>query len=138
MRWPFKEDPSEPSGIPRPFVPVRLAGLSETAFLSLVDSGSLGNRFGRWVADTVGLDLGGAEESRLGLGGFHTTALTVPVELRLGEAVWHAPVSFCDPWPIGFQILGQEGFFRFFRVTFDASSYWLDCAPHGESPGVRA
>ena len=131
MRWPFKEDPSEPAGVPRPFVPVRLAGLSETAFLGLVDSGSPHNRFGKWVADAVGLDLGSAEESRLGLGGFQTTALTVPVELQLGEAVWQAPVSFCDPWPIGFQILGQEGFFRFFHLVFQAGSYWLECSLDG-------
>ncbi len=131
MQWAFKEDPSEPAAAPRPFVPVRLAGLSGTAFLSLVDSGSLHNRFGKWVADAVGLDLADAEETRLGLGGFETTALTVPVELRLGDALWHAPVSFCDPWPLGFQILGQEGFFRFFCVTFRVGSYSLECSLGG-------
>ncbi|MGH8898661.1 MAG: hypothetical protein ACRDZ4_16995 [Egibacteraceae bacterium] len=130
-RWSFLEDPI--AGVPRPFVPVTLEGLSDTAFLCLLDSGSLRNRFGRWVAEAVGVDLTDGTESRLGLGGFQTTAVTVPVELRLGDAVWQAPVSFCDPWPLGFQILGQEGFFRFFRVAFRAAAYSaaysMDCAP---------
>lgn len=126
-RWPFFEDPT--SGVPRPFVPVMLEGLSDTAFLCLLDSGSLHNRFGRWVAEAVGVDLADGIESRLGFGGFQTTAVTVPVELRLGDAVWQAPVSFCDPWPLGFQILGQEGCFRFFRVAFRAAAYSVECTP---------
>ncbi len=58
IRWLFKEDPNDTGGICRPFVPVSLEGLSQTAFLCPVDSGSPHNRFGRWVAKPVG-DLSG-------------------------------------------------------------------------------
>jgi hypothetical protein len=36
---------------------------------------------------------------------------------------------FCDPWPWGFQLLGQEGFFRYFRVCFDAADLSMTLEP---------
>ncbi|MPZ86664.1 MAG: hypothetical protein GEU81_01060 [Nitriliruptorales bacterium] len=93
----------------------------------LVDSGALHNRFGRVLADVAGIDLSDGERERFGVGGFLTEAATVPVRLQLGEAVWQAPVSFCDPWPLDFQILGQEGFLRFFRTTLCAAEGWVEC-----------
>jgi hypothetical protein len=52
--------------------------------------------------------------------------MTVPVDLQIMDAHWHAAVSFCDPWPFGFGLLGQESFFRFFETTFRASQHSLE------------
>jgi hypothetical protein len=45
---------------------------------------------------------------------------------------YDAPISFCDPWPLAFNLLGQEGFLRFFRVTLCAKEFWLDVEPESE------
>ncbi|MDQ2826674.1 MAG: retropepsin-like domain-containing protein [Actinomycetota bacterium] len=89
--------------------------------LSLVDSGSLHNRFALWVAETAGIDLSRASVERIAVGGTVTQARTVITALQLGEFTWEAPVSFCDLWPFDFQLLGQLGFLRWFRMEMDAA-----------------
>ena len=63
---------------------------------------------------------------RVALGGFRTEARTVSVRLTVGDVTWEAPVAFCEPWPLSFHLLGQEGFFRWFRVTVRAARYTID------------
>lgn len=128
MRFSFLELPGDPAGYPRPVVPVAVEG-STTYQQCLIDTGALHNRFARWLAEAVGLDLTDGRTSRIALGGTLTDGVTVPVRLAIGDAAWQAPVTFCDPWPAPFQLLGQEGFLRFFRVTIRAASYTLDCDP---------
>jgi hypothetical protein len=48
---------------------------------------------------------------------------------RRGSRGSSSPVSFCDPWPFAFNLLGQEGFLRFFRLTICAAEGWLDVEP---------
>ncbi|MGH9278641.1 MAG: hypothetical protein ACRD12_11135 [Acidimicrobiales bacterium] len=98
--------------------------------LCLVDSGSLHNRFGRWVAEQVGVDLSGAEVDRIGVGGTVIEAATVTVTLQLGDFTWDGPVSFCDPWPFDFEILGQLGFLRWFQVVIDAADESIEITPN--------
>ncbi|HEV7723331.1 MAG TPA: hypothetical protein VGO60_18725, partial [Iamia sp.] len=73
------------------------------------------------MADFIGLDLDGIEPRAIGVGGQHLLARTVTVSLRLGDIQWEAPVSFCEPWPWPYQLLGQEGFFRWFDVVLRAA-----------------
>lgn len=112
----------------RPVVPITVEGMAPPQ-LCLLDSGSLRNRFASYLARAAGVDLTGAEEEVLGIGGIRTTARTVPVRLTLGDTTWEAPVSFCEPWPWAFQLLGQEGFFRWFEVALRASQYTIDVEP---------
>jgi hypothetical protein len=129
LRYPFKELPGPVGDYVRPAVPVVVEGLPRAPQLCLLDSGSLDNRFGRWVAEAAGIELADATEETLALGGFRAAARTVPVQLTLGGETWVAPVSFCEPWPLGFHLLGQEGFFRWFRVTIRAARYTVDITP---------
>lgn len=115
MNIPFKELPYADQPYLRPIIDVGLAG-QHMKVAALADTGSLHNRFGRWIADAIGLDLALGVPSRLAVAGVIAAAITLPVELELGDWTWTAPVSFCEPWPFGFQLLGQEGFFRFHRV----------------------
>ena len=128
MRFQFKELPGE-LGRERPVVPVALQSLPMAPQFALLDTGSLRNCFGSWLARTGGIDLSGADEETIALGGFRTLARTVPVGLSIGGFAWEAPVSFCDPWPLGFQVLGQEGFFRWFEVTIRAAELTIDLDP---------
>lgn len=130
MKLRFRALPGEHDVTPRPLISVGVEGIEHTAFDCLVDTGSLENRFGAWIADEAGLDLAGAQAVELGLGGRRIEARTVPVSLRLGQYEWEAPVSFCDPWPWGFGLLGQEGFLRWFRVVLEAADRSLEVTPH--------
>jgi hypothetical protein len=58
-----------------------------------------------------------------------THAYHARAALTVGETQYAAPVTFCDPWPFGFGLLGQEGFLRFFRVTICAAEWWLEVEP---------
>lgn len=136
MRLGFKELPGLPADYLRPVVPVRVDG-QHLLVAGLLDTGSLENRFGAWVAEALGLDLQDAESSDLAIGGMTTHARSIPVDLAIDGLAWRAPVSFCDPWPFGFHLLGQEGFFRFFHVSIHASSYQLDLERDaGEAEGT--
>lgn len=98
--------------------------------LCLVDTGTVGIRFGSHLAALAGVDLTEPlAEVDILTGGLRTTGRCVRVSLTVAGHRYDAPVWFCDPWPFGFGILGQEGFFRFFRVTFCAAEGWLECVP---------
>jgi hypothetical protein len=126
VRFAFKELPGTDRDYLRPALPILVEGLPRAPQLCLLDTGSLHNRFGLWVAEAAGIEVGAASEQSLALGGFRTRARTVPVRLAIGDWTWEAPVSFCDPWPLSFHLLGQEGFFRWFRVTIRAARYAID------------
>lgn len=129
MRFPFKEVPGRHGDYVRPVVPVVVEGIPKAPQACLVDTGSLHNRFARWVAEAAGIDLASAPEEVLQLGGVRTVARTVPVRLTLGGSAWDAPVSFCDPWPMAFHLLGQEGFLRWFKVGIRAATFTIDVEP---------
>jgi hypothetical protein len=129
MKFPFKELPGPNRDYLRPVVPVTVEGISRAPQLCLLDTGALHNRFGAWVADAAGIDLRGAEKERLAVGGFTTIARRADVQLTIGKTTWEASVWFCDPWPLAFHLLGQEGFFRWFDVRFRAARYEVEIRP---------
>ena len=128
MRFDFLELPGHTS-LPRPVVPVQVEDLEDARQLCLVDTGSTANRFGLWLADAVGIDLDGAPQSELAVGGAVMTAHHARADLTIAGFRYDAPVAFCDPWPFAFNLLGQEGFLRFFRVMICAREFWLDVEP---------
>jgi hypothetical protein len=120
---------ARPATICAPTVPVIVEGMSRAPQLCLLDTGALHNRFGAWVADAAGIDLASVEEARLALGGFTTLARCARVQLTLANLTWKAPVWFCDPWPLAFHLLGQEGFFRWFDVRMRGALYEITITP---------
>lgn len=130
MRFDFLELPGEANvALARPVVQVQVEDLEEAPQLCLVDTGSTANRFGAWVAEATGVDLSGAPETTVHVGGVTTVARHARADLTIAGVRYDAPVSFCDPWPFAFNLLGQEGFLRFFRVTLSAAEGWLDVEP---------
>jgi hypothetical protein len=129
VRFSFLELPGEDSTLARPVVPVHLEGLDEAPQLCLVDTGSTANRFGFWLAEAIGIDLADAPLSSIVVGGLSTTGWASRAQLTVAGHRYDAPVTFCDPWPFAFNLLGQEGFLRFFRITVCAAEYWLEIEP---------
>jgi hypothetical protein len=126
VRFEFLELPGEGSTLTRPVVPVQVEDLEEAPQICLVDTGSTTNRFGLWLARATGVDLAGAPESEVVVGGGRTRAFHARVDLTIAGVRYDAPVTFCDPWPYAFNLLGQEGFLRFFRVELCAAEGWLN------------
>jgi hypothetical protein len=126
VRFSFKELPGTFEDYVRPVVPVTVEGLTRAPQLCLVDTGALQNRFGAWVAEAAGIELVDRPTEMIAVGGFRTEARSARVRLGVGDLAWEANVSFCDPWPLAFHILGQEGFFRWFEVTIRAARYTID------------
>ena len=133
MRFQFLELPGAAMPLARPVVPVQVEDLKEAPQLCLVDSGATTNRFGAWLADAVGISLENAPEDEIAVGGVIATARHARANLTIAGIRYDAPVTFCDPWPFAFNLLGQEGFLRFFRVTLCAKELWLDVEPEGAS-----
>ena len=131
MRFGFAGLPGDPSGVARPVVRLGLVQSADFELACLIDTGTVHNRFGAWIADEAGIDLTGVPTQRLGIGGIVVEARTVAVGLRLQDFEWEAPVSFCSPWPFGYQLLGLEGFFRWFAVTIRAADLVVDIEPIG-------
>lgn len=114
----------------RPLVDVVIAGLEEAPQRCLVDTGAVGNRFDHGLALHAGVELNG-EPERLGLGGHQIECWTVTLPLKFNHWEWEAPVSFCKPWTTEFNLLGQEGFLRWFRLTMESVNRtmtfdWMD------------
>jgi hypothetical protein len=129
LRFEFAELPDEPLRLPRPLLPVQVEDLEDLPQRCLVDTGATTNRFGVWLADTVGIDLTGAVQEEVLVGGVRTIASHARANLTVAGVRYDAPVTFCDPWPFPFNLLGQEGFLRYFRVTLCAAEYWLEVEP---------
>ena len=130
MRFAFIElSEMLPAGLARPVVPVQIEDLDGAPQYCLVDTGSTTNRFGAWIADAAGVDLHGAPTETVAVGGLTTTAQHSRIAITVAGHRYDAPVTFCDPWPFAFGLLGQEGFLRFFRVTLCARDFWLDVDP---------
>ncbi len=133
MRFDFLELPGGGSTLLRPVVPVQVEDLDDAPQLCLVDTGATHNRFGAWLAEATGIDLSGAPESDLVIAGVLTKARHARTDLTIAGTRYDAPVTFCDPWPFGFNLLGQEGFLRFFRLEICAAESWLEVAPEASS-----
>ncbi len=133
MRFDFVEVPGEESMLVRPVVPVQIEDLEQAPQLCLVDTGATTNRFGAWLAEATGIDLSGAPESTVVVGGVTATARNARASLTVAGVRYDAPVSFCDPWPFAFNLLGQEGFLRFFRLTICAAEEWLEVEPEDKA-----
>ena len=121
MIAPFRGLPGVRETVPRPIIDVAIGHEVGLSVAALCDTGALHNRFAMWVADEIGLDVRSIEPEAIGVGGQHLLARTAIVALRIGEHRWEAPVSFCEPWPWSYQLLGQEGFYRWFEVTIRAA-----------------
>ena len=133
MRFQFLELPGASGTLVRPVVPVQVEDLEDAPQVCLVDTAATTNRFAAWLADAAGIDLADAPQERVVIGGVTTSARHARAALVIAETRYEAPITFCDPWPFACNLLGQEGFLRFFRVTICAKEYWLDVEPESWS-----
>jgi hypothetical protein len=117
----------------RPIVDVIVEGLDIAPQACLLDCGATAVRFGAHVAEFCGVDLTGAPQTQLAVGGAVVKALMAEVSLEIGDDsepfTWSAPVWFCDPWAPSFGLLGLTGFFDQFVVTIASHDEWFELTP---------
>jgi hypothetical protein len=135
VRFRFREVP-DPGAIKvgaRPIVDVVVDGLDIAPQACLLDSGATAIRFGAYVAELCGIDLSGAPETQLAVGGNIVKALMAEVHLFVEDEStsygWTAPVWFCEPWIPSFGLLGLTGFFDQFEVTIASYEEWVELKP---------
>jgi hypothetical protein len=114
--------PSGGGSYSRPLINVELDGLAEGPLACLADSGAIYNKFHSAFAEAAGISLLEPDEvCHFSAGGRSYSGRMVRVGLRVASLEWEAPVCFVDDWDQDFQVLGHEGFFRWFRVCFYAA-----------------
>ena len=116
----------------RPLIPVSIRNKGITvSYLALVDSGADFNVFHSDIASLLGVDLkmlknkipfGGIKKGNAQCKGY-----VASVELGIGKDFYdEAIVIFSDDISHnGYGILGQFGFFNYFKVIFDRSKYFF-------------
>lgn len=135
MRFAFREIPDPASGLvrPRPIIDLIVEGLDIAPQACLIDSGATAVRLGAHVSELCGIDLDGADERQLAVGGQLVTARMATITLRIGDGIddytWEAPVWFCEPWTPAFGLLGLTGFFDHFDVTISSYAERIELEP---------
>jgi hypothetical protein len=135
VRFRFREipEPGRDAVRPRPIVDVTVEGLEIAPQACLLDSGATAVRFGAYIAELCGVDLSGAQEQQIAVGGALVTARMAEVGLRVADAEeayeWTAPVWFCEPWVPAFGLLGLTGFFDHFEVTIATYDERIELTP---------
>ena len=110
---------------------VRLDGLP-TGIPCLVDSGAAANRFSAEIAEQLDIKREDAPLERFSAGAQTYSGWFTSVQLSVEEWTWEAPVFFAYDWQPSYQLLGLEGFFRFFTVCFHTVDdyFELELAEH--------
>jgi hypothetical protein len=86
----------------------------------LVDSGADLNIFDAEIAEVIGIELETGEESPFaGISGEKQTMYIHPVSITVGGWEYQTKAGFADLPSHAYGIVGQKGFFSFFRITFD-------------------
>lgn len=138
MKIPYLEKPVSPgfgeifpeiASVLKPLIPVviRYRDKKEKVF-ALVDSGADACLFPAGMAERLGIDIrAGARHDFMGIGASSTPFFFHEVEILLGQYQHKTKVGFSASQKIGAGgILGQQGFFNHFLITFDHKNKFIE------------
>lgn len=111
-------------GILRPVIPIEVLYHNRSVpYEVLVDSGADSCIFDAEIGELVGIDVeNGEPQSVAGITGVTETYYIHPVTLKVGGWPYNVKIGFLrNIARLGYGIVGQNGFFDIFIVTFD----WL-------------
>lgn len=117
------------AGFLRPVIPVEIIHGSEAIrYEVLVDSGADCNIVPAEIGELLGIDIERGKKDIVGGitgGGFPYFIHTVAI--RIGGYAYTVPMGFMPDMPsMGYGVVGQRGFFEFFKVTFDLQKAEID------------
>jgi len=103
-----------------PIIPVVIEGREKAIVHALVDSGATISLFHINIAEDIGIDLKDAEQVYLaGIGGYVKAYIKKQVKISVEElGSTMIPIAFTEYIASDVAILGRQGFFESFEITF--------------------
>ncbi|MEB3806174.1 MAG: retropepsin-like domain-containing protein [Desulfurococcales archaeon] len=103
-----------------PIIPVIVEGREKAVVYALVDSGATMSLFHTSIAEDIGIDLTDSEQEYLaGIGGYVKAYIKKQVRVIIeGLGDLHIPIAFTEYIASDLAILGRQGFFEAFEITF--------------------
>ena len=103
-----------------PIVPIELKGEEWIELRAFVDSGASYSIFHADIAEILGIEYTKGIKSHMTTGdGSHIPVYIHDIEVRFAEEEFNAKIGLSNKLGIGFDILGREGFFDRFVISFD-------------------
>lgn len=121
------------ANILRPVMPIDiLYGKNMIRYEVLVDSGADCNIIPAEIGELLGIDIESGVKSDVGgITGGGMFFFVHPVTIRVGGWSYEVPMGFMPAMPsFGYGVLGQQGFFDHFRVTFDRRKAEIELKPY--------
>lgn len=129
FKFDYRKFPSNPSeafpqrhSANRPVIPITLiSGSSSIKYLALIDSGADLCVFHAEIGEQIGIDIeSGKKQEFNGIAGEKMPAFFHHIEIEVGGYRLPCYAGFCrELTKMPYGILGQQGFFDAFYVTFD-------------------
>lgn len=113
----------------RPIIPIEIIHGSEVIrYEVLVDSGADCNIVPAEIGELIGIDLNkGKKDIVGGITGGGLPYFIHTVTIRVGGYAYIVPMGFMPDMPsMGYGVVGQRGFFEFFKITFDLQKSEID------------
>ncbi|OGG29805.1 hypothetical protein A2973_00335 [Candidatus Gottesmanbacteria bacterium RIFCSPLOWO2_01_FULL_49_10] len=86
---------------------------------ALIDSGATISIFGEETAETLGIEIEKGEKIMLGGVGGRIVGYVHTLRARIAKKEFVCPFVFSREYLVSFNLLGREGFFEQFQITFD-------------------
>lgn len=114
-----------------PVIPVHMSfGAKRLFTLALVDSGASVSFFRPEIAEALGVAFKGRRTSRLGTAKGAVDIAMSRVMLTVAGRRFQTTIGFSAEPSAPFNIIGRDGFFTEFQVTFDDKARRLSLRPH--------
>lgn len=127
LKFPY----SEYKGLKTPIIRFEIKG--KTRWVSVwayVDSGASFSIFSTQEAERLGIDMKQCHENQVTVGdGSLIPVYLKRLELKFGSKKIFAPIGFSPRLGVGFNLLGRQGIFENFDVTFSDSRELLIFTP---------
>jgi hypothetical protein len=138
MKFPYKKYSTQ---ILRPVIPITLKNGSESIrYEVLVDSGADICLFDAEIGELLGLEVLTGEKSTVGGVAGQTSEFYIhPIELEIGGLSFFIKAGFLPDVTQGFRygVVGQQGFFDHFVVSFDLAREEIDLQPNVWESGLH-
>lgn len=121
--FPYRNDTS---GNLFPVIPLSLEfGAEKKEFFALVDSGATVSIFRSEVAESLGINIEKGKEIYLGGVGGRIKGFLHRLKIEVAGKKFVCPIVFSRDYLVSFNLLGREGFFKRFRITFEEKKNYL-------------
>lgn len=99
--------------------------MKKKEFFALIDSGATVSIFRSEVAESLGINIEKGKEMYLGGVGGRIKGFLHRLTIEVAGKRFVCPIVFSRDYLVSFNLLGREGFFKRFRITFEEKKNYL-------------